>query len=176
MKPVLYLMLFIPSLCFSQGYESGYIVKANGDTIHGLVKHPFGNAYGVKFKDSGAIKQDISTKNVKAFYIGGEGAFRVIVWAYDSLPRMVHVLIDGYLSCYEVQLGSSFVYNYHILEKKDGSQVWYSADLFSGFKDITRGFLADDTGLCEKIKEGKYGRKDILQIVEEYNSFHSSPK
>lgn len=174
--PALYLLLFFPALCFSQGYVPGYIVQANGDTAHGMVKHPFGNHYGVKFKDSAGIKKDISTNDVKAFYIEGEGVYRVIAFAKDGSRHMVQVRIDGYLSYYEVQLGVSYDSYYYILEKKDGSQVWYSADLFSGFKATTRRFLADDTVLCEKIKEGKYGKKDILKIVEEYNIYHSSQK
>jgi len=171
-KLIFYLLLIVAVPAFSQGYAPGYIVKTNGDTIHGMVKHPFGDPYGVKFKDSGAVKQDIPRKEIKAFYIEREGAFRVIIFAKDSLPHMVHVWIDGYLSYYEVQLGVSSDSYYHILEKKNGSQVWYSADLFSGFKTGVQQFLADDAVLCEKIKEGKYGRRDILRIVEEYNDHH----
>jgi hypothetical protein len=83
--------------------------------------------------------------------------------------------MQDYLSLYEVRLGSSSDSYYFILEKKRGKeQCWYSADLFSGFKNKVTQYLSDDTTLCDKIRQGAYAKKDIIQIVAEYNDFHES--
>jgi hypothetical protein len=86
---------------------------------------------------------------------------------------MVRVITQGYLSYYELQLGTTTDSYFYIFEKMgQKEQCWYSADLFSGFKDKITGYLSDDTALCDKIRQGVFGKKDILHIVTEYNDFH----
>jgi hypothetical protein len=172
-KLVFLFLLSVPLTCFSQGYRPGYVVLNNGDTVRGFLKHPFGNPYGFLFKDQHDKKQDFRKEDVQGFHIDDVGLYRNILFFKDSLRHMVRVFATGYLNYYEIQLGVSTDSYYHILQKKgDPTQCWYSSDWLSGFKNRVTSYLSDDSVLCGKIKNGSYKKKNILDIVWEYNSFH----
>ena len=173
MKPILFVFCFLPALAWSQGYHPGYVIQQNGDTVVGFVKHPFGSPYGFVFKDSNGVKKDFSKDSVTGYFTKSDGLYRNIFFEKDGRLHMVRVMDQGYLSYYEVQLGTTTDSYFYILEKTgEKEQCWYSADLFSGFKDKVTAYLSDDTVLCDKIRQGVYGKKDILHIVKEYNDFH----
>jgi hypothetical protein len=182
MKPTFLFFCFLPVFAFSQGFQPGYVILNTGDTLHGYLKHPFGSPYGFVFKDSNKIKKDFGKGTVTGFFIEKDGLYRNIVFEKDGLTHMVNVRIQNYLSYYEVQLGVTTDSYFHILEKtgditlksESQSQCWYSADLFSGFKDKLINFLSDDPPLCDKIRHGEYTKKDVLNIVADYNSNHQT--
>jgi hypothetical protein len=172
-NPILFILCFLPALSRSQSYHPGYVIQHNGDTVFGFVKHPFGSPYGFVFKDSSGAKKDFPKESVTGYFTNSDGLYRNIVFEKDERLHMVKVITQGYLSYYELQLGTTTDSYYFIFEKKgQQEQCWYSADLFSGFKDKIIVYLSDDTALCDKIREGVYSKKDILHIVTEYNDFH----
>jgi hypothetical protein len=174
-KLTIFFLLLIPSLSFSQGFVPGYVLLKTGDTVRGLLKHPFGNPYGFRFKEANNIKREFPKQDVTGFYMEKEGLFKPILFAKDSMEHIVKVYAEGYLSYYEVQVGTTISAYYHILQKKDTHEhFWYNSDLFSGFKNGILAYLSDDTALCEKIRHGEYQRKDVLSIVHEYNSFRAA--
>ena len=173
MKPILFIFCFLPAIALSQSYHPGYLIQNDGDTIYGLIKHPFGSPYGFVFKDSNGAKKDFPKESVTGYFIEKDGLYRNIIFEKDGRTHMAYVRFQGYLSFYELQMGSSSDSYFYIFEKKgETGQCWYSADLFSGFKDKITRFLSDDTVLCDKIRQGVYSKKDILDIVTGYNDFH----
>jgi hypothetical protein len=176
-KSYLLALVLLPLFCCSQGFVPGYVLLTNGDTIHGFLKHPFGSPYGFRFTDGQPAKKEFPKKEVKGFYMEGDGLFHKIVFGKDSMEHMVRVFEEGYLNYYEFQWGSTISSYYHILEKKDShEQFWYDSDLITGFKKGILRFLNDDPELCEKISTGRYGKKEIMQIVREYNLFHAQAR
>lgn len=173
----LFLLLFfsLPLLSFAQGYQPGFLVTKQGDTIRGLLKHPFGSPYGVRFKEENNTKKAFAQKDILSYYIEKDGLYRSVLFMKDSVSHMMKVVVDDYLSYYEVQLGETSEKYFHILQKKDsGVQYWYSSEWFAGFKTGVSEYLKDDTALSNKIKKGDYSRKDILTIVDQYNAFHKN--
>jgi len=172
-KSVLFISCFLPAFAWSQSFHPGYVIQNNLDTIFGFIKHPFGSPYGFVFKDSNGIKKDFPKESITGYFTKGDGLYRNIVFEKDGLLHMARVMDQGYLSYYELQLGTTTDSYFYILEKKgEKEQCWYSADLFSGFKDKITKYLSDDITLCDKIRQGVYSKKDILHIVAEYNDFH----
>jgi hypothetical protein len=175
MKLGLFLVCFLPLLSLAQGFQPGFLVTAQGDTVRGLLKHPFGSPYGVRFKDENNIKKNYSQKDVVSYFIDQDGLYRSVWFMKDSMPHMMKVVVDDYLSYYEVQLGQTTENYFHILQKKDSpTQYWYSSEWFAGFKKGVADYLKDDSLLSVKLKNGEYGRKDIITIVREYNRFHNT--
>lgn len=174
MRLFFFLLAIVPLTGFAQAYHPGYAITVDGDTIRGLLKHPFGSPYAFRFKEENNRKQASAEKNIKSFYIDKDGLYRSILFQKDGQRHVVYVVVDGYLSYYEVQLGPSSEGYFHILERQgDPDKFWFSADLFTGFKNGVVNYLKDDPALCEKIKNGDYSRRDIIAIVNAYNAFHA---
>ena len=190
-------LIFIFLLCllaiqpiFSQNklgldkYTPGYIVLSEGDTLHGQVSYVVSNNFYksvLKFKSEEFDKKlKFNPYEVTAFNISdrefhsirvSDGGFVGKVW--------MELIIDGPLKLYknhisDIYIGS--VTNYsklpvksiHTYLVKENEEKAFNID-WGRFKKTVSKYLKDDPEISEKIKSETYVKKDIEQIVIEYN-------
>lgn len=181
----LFLLLLIPYLSYSQkepvGFNDGYVVKNENDTLYGLVKNraafPYRFFSDVRFKaNENADEEKFTADEIKGYGIGN---FR-----YESkyLPSQktkgfYKLLIKGYLSYYQMEEQGWGVGNYSyyiVFEKETGEYLSFLKDNISfPFKRKVSEFLIDDPDLSKKVKTNIYHQGHLGKIVREYNSFHT---
>jgi len=74
----------------------------------------------------------------------------------------------GYLSLYAFQPENQTTFDGLYLLKRDGAGTEVPN---IGFKKIIGKFLADDILLAEKLDKGDYGRRQLNEIIDEYNQY-----
>ncbi|HEV8514962.1 MAG TPA: hypothetical protein VGQ59_16875 [Cyclobacteriaceae bacterium] len=178
---VLFSLFFLAQLKAQEtGYQIGYIVTNENDTIKGMVKNknlaPYRVLTEIKFKKNNDGKMEIfSPVQLKGFQIGPAKYLSVDLKMNGFNEKsFVEVIVEGYLNYYELEssaFGAGKSVTYVILQRKgEKKQVYYSkSDLLFNFKKTLTEYLKDMPNLCEKINDGTYKKKDIEKIVNEYN-------
>jgi hypothetical protein len=178
---VLITLLFLPQLKAQEtGYQNGYIVTNENDTIRGLVKNknlvPYRVLTEIKFKKNNESKVEVfSPAQLKGFQVGSAKYLSIGINT-DGLKEklFLEVIVEGFLNYYELEssaFGAGRSANYVILQRKgEKEQVFFSKkDILFNFKKTLTEYLKDMPNLCEKINNGTYKKKDIEKIVNEYN-------
>ncbi|HEY0652847.1 MAG TPA: hypothetical protein VGD65_06955 [Chryseosolibacter sp.] len=146
------------------------------DTIRGLVKYanaaPYRRLQKIKFKENEDAKVKIFPPEENKAFGAGDKVFHSC--RSDGARYFMELIIDGPLKLYEYSEtklgvpqngGSADVSNYYLL--REGA---YDVFAVSGsFKKLIAEYLSDNEEIANKIKEGVYKRRDIQEIVQEYN-------
>ena len=166
------------------GYLEGFIVTNNNDTIHGLVKNknlvPFRILENIKFKNNKDDKPKIYSPIELKFFQAGTNQYvsRKLKFPDGSLSQsFLEVLIDGEMSHYELRVtlpgvGSELVYQ--ILQRKNEEALF--SVYREKFKERLLDFMKNDPEFIQKINDGIYKRKNIEDMVNDYNLKKFTPK
>jgi hypothetical protein len=192
MKKIAYcsfFLFFIFSYAFAERLPAT-IITAAGDTIHATLDIPDNDAKlftldeSIEFYDAGGSKQSLSIDLIKeiSFTHNSENVRMVSIpfkhTGYtDPLPGnheniLMQVVVDGKVSVYKYyykepagQFAGSVKEKY--LLKNEGGE-YYEPPYLTFKKDIA-GYLCDCPVLIDKIEDGQYKRKQLTELIAEYN-------
>jgi hypothetical protein len=158
------------------GYLPGYVVTNANDTIRGLVKYanvaPYRRLPRIKFKENEDAKVKIFPPEENKGFTAGEKIFHSC--RTEGERYFMELIINGPLRLYqhsETMLGvpqngaSADASSYFLL--REGAYDVFSVD--GSFKKIIAEYLSDNKEISNKILEGVYKRRDIREIVLQYN-------
>ena len=168
------------------GFHQGYIVTLDNDTIKGFVKNlnsfPYRILTNIKFKSSNKAK-------VWTYEPSQLKSYKIINDLYESrrlnsIPIFVRLVASGNVNLYEIT--TSGMYNNptggsymrkstsHYLKRKDEDNLFKIAG--PHFKERLCNYFNDAPSICQKIMNGEYRKKNVSQIVAEYNSVDSTDR
>jgi hypothetical protein len=166
----------VPLFGQETGYLTGFIVTNENDTIHGLVKNknlaPYRILQDIKFKKDSDSKVEIySPKDIKAFQ-AGPNSYVSKQYRENNAYRtsFVEVLIEGDMNFYELRitgLGTGNEIIYQMLQRKNEDYLF--SVYGENFKERLLDYMKNEQALSDQIKEGKYKRNNIEELVKEYN-------
>lgn len=183
---------FCNNLNAQGGFQTGYVITNNNDTLFGDIKAKY-TLYAGKHKvilqvSDTKEKLNFSPLEIKRFK-RGEDIFEVIdlnkiisagifeFYSYDSLG-FAQVLVKGFLSLYEISERSSYttygtghggsVTNTSWLLKKNNSSSLHQVKFF-GYKKQMLNYFEDCRALQDKISDRELVRNDMIEIVKFYN-------
>lgn len=85
---------------------------------------------------------------------------------YEKKILLMKVLKAGYLSLYAFRIDTQVTYDGRFLTKLDGSGMEIPN---LGFKKLMENYLSDCSSVANKIKNGDLSKKELNQIIDEYN-------
>jgi hypothetical protein len=157
-------LLLLCCLCFS-AYSQDYLVMNTGDTLRGKVKIMSYDQLDRVQVGEKKNKTTLTARQVKTVFADGETYHPQ---QSNHSIRFMKLLKPGYLSLYAFKEENQNFYGGRYLIKKDGTKTEVPN---LAFKKILTDFLGDCPELREKIKSGQYGRNDLDQIIDTYNSY-----
>jgi hypothetical protein len=158
---LLAVVLSLPTICLAQDF----IVNLQGDTIKGEVKAlAFGPEKKVQITEPGKKKALYPFFKVKSFSVDGE-LYQPVKG--PSGYTFMKLLKSGYLSLYAFQPENQNSYDAMFLLKRDGEGIEVPN---LTFKKGMRRFLDDCPVVAGKIENDMLNKRDINQIVDEYNA------
>lgn len=165
----LIVLFLILSLHFERSQAQDFIVTTIGDTLRGEVKPIF---YGIEKK----VQLRGSGKD-KTIY----PMFKILSFRYrDEIYQPVKgpdgytfmkLVKPGFLSLYRFQLANQSTFDGLYLARKDGTGLEVPN---LSFKKLIKKYLEDCPSVVEKIDNGDLGKKELDQIIDEYNTCMSS--
>jgi hypothetical protein len=158
-------LLIIILLVYKCAGAQDYVVTSKGDTLMGEVKPLF---YGVDKKvqlnQEGKKKVVYPMFQVRSFVYKGE------IYQPVKGPEgytFMKLQKSGYLSLYSYQLPNQITFDGQYLLKLDGKGTEVPN---ISFKKAMEKFLSDCPAVAEKIDNGDFSKKDLHQIIDEYNA------
>ncbi|MEP6734481.1 MAG: hypothetical protein ABJA70_03115 [Chryseolinea sp.] len=156
------LLLLLLTYLWADGQD--YILTAKGDSIAGTLKPlSFGVEKKVQVTDVNKKKQTFAIFQVKEYRFKGE-LYRPIKGP-DGYTFM-KVVRNGYLSLYYYQLPNQVTYDGTYMQKMDGKGI----DVPNlAFKKAMKNFLKDCDAVVDRIEAGELAKKNLNEIIDEYN-------
>ncbi|MDX2444558.1 MAG: hypothetical protein QNK30_12230 [Bacteroidales bacterium] len=178
-----------PEVYGQKGYESGYIITNNSDTISGIIKDrkppPFGKIYKkIYFKAEKSRKKKYGPHQIKGYRQGNR--FYKSMWLnvsydffkqkYTSSPNVgeqqfLKLIVQGYLSFYQLEFEdqeSDYVDAVDLYKRSDeNSLVRVTQGIFGIKKKKLAAYFQDCPELVRKIEAGEM--KDPVEIAYYYN-------
>lgn len=147
--------------CPTHGQD--YIVTVRGDTLRGKVRIiPLSNIDNAQVIVENK-KSEHSALNTLVVSMGPDKYHTIsIVDGY----RFLKLAKSGAVNIYMARQSEGMPYNIPYLVKKTG-EVLEVPNLFFGKKMAS--FLKDCPAIKQKLEDGQFGKKDLNQIVDEYN-------
>lgn len=162
---ILHIVLFlILMLAYQCANAQDLLVTTKGDSITGVVKPlNFGPDKKVQITEPGKKKSVYSLFQVNYFKVG-EDTFKPVKGPTGY--TFMKIVKSGYLSLLAFQLENQTTYDGMFLLKKDGQGVEVPN---LSFKKTLRNFLDDCGDVSDKIERGELAKRDLHQIIDEYN-------
>ena len=161
MRPILILCGLLLSLGLS---AQDFVVTIQGDTLVGEVKAlTYGPEKKVQLTEPGKKKVVYPFYKVKSFKSGDDTYQPVKGPQGYTFMKLVK---GGYLSLYAFQSNNQNLYDGQYLLKMDGDGIEVPNITF---KKGMKRFLEDCPTVTDKIENDVLNKKDLLQIIEEYN-------
>ncbi|MCW5910646.1 MAG: hypothetical protein KIT62_06205 [Cyclobacteriaceae bacterium] len=167
MLRILLLLIVLPVYAFTQ---TDYIVTAKADTLRGEVRILSYDIMDRVQVNTGKKKEIFTALQVLGVYLD-EKFYRPV--QYDKRVMMMQQLKAGYLSLYAFRLPNQATYDGRYLYRLDGKNIEVPN---LGFKKIVSAYLEGCPDLSEKIKAGELGKKDLDQILDDYNTCMASAR
>ncbi len=157
-------------LLFTNAYTQDFFVTLQGDTIRGEIKPlTYGSERKVQVTEPGKKKVIYPFFKVKAYSLNGD------IYQPVKGPNgytFMKLIKAGYLSILSFQAENQTTYDGLWLLKKDGDGIEVPNLTFEkGMKK----FLDDCPALVKKIDNDVLNKKDLHQIVDEYNACMTNP-
>ena len=157
-------------LLFRSAYTQDFLVTVQGDTIRGEIKPlMYAAEKKVQVTEPGKKKVIYPFFKVKAYSLNGE------VFQPAKGPNgytFMKIIKSGYLSLLSFQAENQTTYDGLWLLKKDGDGIEVPNLTFEkGMKK----FLGDCPALVKKLDNDALNKKDLHQIVDEYNACMTNP-
>lgn len=143
--------------------QSDYLVTTRGDTVRGEFKLMFYTPEKQVQVKNGKEKTTYSILETKTFSYENE-IYRPVKGPNGY--TFMKVIKDGYLSLMAFQMDKANAYDGRYLTKADGSGMEVPN---LGFKKNMARFLEDCEAVNTKIEQDTYNKKDLEEIVDEYN-------
>jgi hypothetical protein len=162
---VLHFILFLLLMLIHQCTKAqDYLVTAKGDTLKGDIRLlSFGPEKKVQLTTSDKKKSTYSILQTRSFNLKDEKYTPV---RKENGYVFMKVIKEGYLSLYAFQQPNQITYDGLYLYKKDGNGMEVPNLTFK--KHMLR-YVADCPELKAKIDVGELGKRDLENIVDEYN-------
>ena len=159
-------LLILSCFCCST-YGQDYLVTNKGDTLRGKIKiMSYDRLDRVQVNDQ-KKKTVFTAMQVKEVFF--DGAAYHPKQAENSI-RFMKLVKPGYLSLYSAR-DESQNYSKRYLIKRDGAMIEVPN---LSFKKSMIDFLGDCETVKEKLGGKDYGKKDLDQIIDDYNAFIES--
>ncbi len=144
--------------------QVGYVITLRGDTLIGRVT--FSNADNkierLWFQSGIKKRQLFVATQLKSVMVDSTN-YKIVNY---SGYRFMEVEKEGYLSILKFRLPGSFAFTETLLYKRDGKMVEMP---LMGFRKPIGSFLSDCKEVSAKVRLKELGRKDLYQIVNEFN-------
>jgi hypothetical protein len=144
--------------------QADYAITSKGDTLHGRVKILTYDRLDRMQIVVDKKKKAFSALEAKALFVDGVTYHTV---KYDNGYRYMKLIKSGFLSLYGFRMPNQSSYDGQYLLKRDG-QGMEIPNLT--FKKSMASFLSGCAEVEGRIKSGDFGRRDIDQIIDRYNS------
>ncbi len=146
-------------------YGQDYLVTNKSDTLRGEIK-PMSYDQLDRVQVSVNKKKTIYTGlQIKIFSLKGE-LYRPI--QRDNTIRFMKVIKAGFLSLYAYRMENQNTFDGRFLVRRDGPII----DVPNlNFKKTMVAFLSNCPTVKDKINSGDYGRKNLNEIIDDYNAY-----
>lgn len=160
--PILIFFLLVATYqCASA--QDDYLVTTRGDTVRGELKLMFYTPEKKVQVKNGKDKTTYSILETKSFSYDNE-IYQPVKGPYGY--AFMKTLKEGYLSLMAFQIDKATAYDGRYLLKVDGRGMEVPN---LGFKKNMARFLEDCESVSTKIDQDNYSKKDLEEIVDEYN-------
>lgn len=167
MLRTLLLLMMVPFAAIAQ---TDYVITTKADTLRGEVRLlSYDNLDRIQI-NTGKKKELLTALQVLSVYY--EGDFYKPV-QYDKRIILMKQLKTGYLSLYAFRLPNQNTYDGRYLYRLDGKHLEVPN---LSFRKIVSSYLEDCAAVSDKIKEGELGKKELNQILDEYNTCIATAK
>lgn len=154
------LFLTMATICVAQDY----LVTVQGDTLVGQVRPlNYGTDKKVQIAEAGKKKVVYPFFKVKAYSLDNQ-VYQPVRGPYGYV--FMKLLKSGYLSLYAFQPQNQNNYDGLFLLKRDGDGMEVPN---LTFKKSMKRYLEDCPVVSDKIESDQFNKRDINEIVEEYN-------
>lgn len=150
---------FLPLLVQSQDY----VVTLKNDTLRGAAKIMTYDLIDRVQVIEGKKKTEFTAIQVRSVNTE-KGTFHPVLT--NNRYRLLKLVTPGYLSLYLARTQQGSAYEIQFLVKRDGSAIEVPN---LTFKKVISSFLNDCAVMPQKIMAGEIGRKDLDQVIKEYN-------
>jgi hypothetical protein len=158
------LLIVLLMIVYQCSKAQDFLVTAKGDTVTGALKPiSFGPEKKVQVTSADKKKSLYSIFQIKSYNYKGETYHPV---KNDKGYTFMKLVKPGYLSLYSFQIEGQTTYDGLYLAKRDGSGMEVPN---LSFKKMMERFLEDCPVVAAKIDNGELGKREINQIVDEYN-------
>ena len=155
----------------NKGFEEGYVILSNGDTIEGSIKYKSGE----EIKDKLTLKVNEDDKRTyKAADLTGfmAGETQFVSAKIDEANVFFKTLTEGKLSLYELQIpanqGNSDVFKYVMYIKK-AKRKEYTELKASNWKKTVAEMITDNDDIVQQIEKGKVKFDELPALIQLYN-------
>lgn len=189
---ILFCLLFPLFIIAQKGYEPGYIIANDNDTIYGLVKDrklpPFGKLYSKIYFKNNHIKRKYSPVQIVG-YKQGNREFESL-WLYTSgylidehysskqdngEKQFLKVDLKGYLTLYQMEItdpDSDYIDQIPLFKRKDESYLQrVTQGIFGLKKNKLKIYFKDCPEIIAKIDKNEL--KSPFEIAKYYNTWKS---
>lgn len=162
-------LILVFMLVYTCSHAQDYLVTTKGDTLRGEIKPlTYGADKKVQITGEDKKKNVFPLFQVKAYSLKNE-TFQPVKGPNGY--TFMKLIKPGYLSLYTFQLENQVTYDGQFLLKKDGSGTEVPN---LAFKKILKNFLSECPVVADNIDKGSYSKKDLNQIIDDYNACISS--
>jgi hypothetical protein len=154
------LMLF----AFSAHAQTNYVVTSKADTLYGKVRMLSYDQLDRVQLEVGKKKETFTALQVLSVSIDSQ-VYKPI--QYEKKIVLMKIIKSGFLSLYAFRIENQSNYDGRYLVKLDGSTMEMPN---LSFKKFMENFLKDCKAIAAKIKSGELTRKEINEIIDEYNT------
>lgn len=161
------MLLVLPVITFAQ---SDYIITNKADTLRGEVRIlTYDNIDRVQIT-IGKKKEILTALQVLRVY-HAEKFYKPI--QHDNRVLLMQQLKAGYLSLYAFRMPNQTTLDGRYLYRMDGKHLEVPN---LAFKKMLSTYLEDCTEVSNKVKSGDLGKKELEQILDEYNTCIATAK
>jgi hypothetical protein len=170
------LTFFLVTSTFAQGsnkgFEDGFAVLVNGDTLKGGIKYKSGEEIKdrITIKISDEEKRTYKASELKSFTAGNETFI-----SYKLNDEMVFLkeLARGAIELYELQIpftqGGSDIFKYELYYRKQKETTLTPIKQGSWKKQVAE-LIADNASLAQQVEKGKIKLDDLPALIRNYNA------
>lgn len=161
------MLIVLPVAAFAQ---TDYVITTKADTLRGEVRLlTYDNIDRLQIT-TGKKKEMLTALQVLSVY-HEEKFYKPI--QYDNRVLLMQQLKTGYLSLYAFRMPNQSTFDGRFLYRMDGKHLEVPN---LAFKKMMATYLESCTTVSDKIKSGELGKKELEQILDEYNTCMASAK
>jgi hypothetical protein len=167
MLRTLLILLILPVAAFAQ---TDYVITSKADTLRGEVRLlTYDNIDRIQITIGKKKEMFTALQVLSVFY--EQKIYKPI--RLENRVVLMQQLKSGYLSLYAFRMPNQTTFDGRYLYRLDGKHQEVPN---LGFKKIMSGYLENCADISNKIKTGEIGKKELEQILDEYNACMESAK